>query len=735
MPTPKPQKILYIGSLDDSGNSFKRFNTLRKMGYQLEGIDVDNYIFGSVWMRLHFHLYVGPGIISLNRKILKAVDDFAPDLIWVDNKPYVTSNTLNKIKSRHSEIKIVNVITDDPFGKYHYAWRFIYKTFKYYDVHFVQREINISELKRHGANRVELCFRSFDPEFHFCLDEDQISTSYKTEIGFIGSYEDDREEFVANLVQNGIDVKIIGDGWENGRYWNILKSHHKGPSVYGDEYVKVLNGMDIALHFLRKANRDQQDSRTFEIPACGTFMLAERSNLHTQFFKEKEEADFFTSKEDLLSKVQFYINNPIERARIAKQGYNRAYNSGYDHKSRLYDVIDKIYNGDKKNLLYKSIVVSIYYDPDFYPPTINAIINLSELCEELIVVTRNHSKHDFPFPGNVRLVKIGDLMSVQDSERASLIKKIKSFLDFTFCLWNQMRKSNVDLVLLYDAIPLFSYFLTRTLSGRKKFIWYHNHDMPNTHKVRKFSIGWFATKYEFSAMGHIDYFTLPSLDRLRFYPKWTDSNRFFTIPNYPSLKVYKKREDNLFLNDEIKLIFQGTIGEEHALENIIRLLNEKIGGKSIKLVLKGGVRPHYRDQLDELAKKTNTSDKLTWVPLGPYSELPSLTSTCHIGIAIYMGNDNVRKTLGTASNKIYEYAASGLPVILYDNEQFRKYLGQQPWAFFTDGSIGSLRNCIDEIMQKFTTASKQSRASFEEELNFEFSFSQLISMVRKKTKI
>lgn len=732
---PSSTKILYIGSLETSGNSYKRFETLKSMGFQVEGINVDTYIFGTIWMRFHFHLYMGPGISALNKKVIKKAADFKPDIIWVDNKPYLKSALLKKLKSENPESKIVNLLTDDPFGKFHYAWRLIYHTFKYYDIHFVQREINISELKRWGAKRVETCFRSFDSAFHRKLTKAEYETKkYDTKVGFIGSFEEDREAYIAFLVKNGIDVDITGDGWENGKYWTLLKKYYKGPSVYGDEYIKVINGMEIALHFLRKANRDQQDSRTFEIPACGTFMLAERSHLHLNFFKEGEEADFFTSKEELLKKLNYYLSARAEREKIALAGYFRSYNSGYDHRSRLTEVLNKIYSEPAAPLPFKTVVTSIYYDPDFYPPTINAIVNLSQICEELVVVSRNHSLLDFPYPGNVKLVKLGKLITVQESERKNLAIKIQVFLQFTWSLMRQLKRRSVDLALFYDAIPLFSFFICRRFLTSDKICWYHNHDMPSTHHVRKYSIGWFSTKYEFPTMKSVDYFSLPSNDRLQFYPEWKDMDRYLSIPNYPSLKVYQKREFNTFVNDEIKIIFQGTIGEGHALEELISILSEKIDGKSLKLILKGGVRPHYKKLLSDLAISMGVEDKVEWLPLGPYCELPALTSTCHIGIAIYMGTDKVRRTLGTASNKIYEYAASGLPVILYDNEQFRKYLGHQPWAFFTDGSPALLKDCIRKIINNYNELSSLSRGSFEKDLNFEHAFSNVMKIIQKKPR-
>lgn len=375
------------------------------------------------------------------------------------------------------------------------------------------------------------------------------------------------------------------------------------------------------------------------------------------------------------------------------------------------------------------VVVAIYIDPDFYPPTINAILNLAEKFKEVIVISRNNSEVSYPFPSNVTVKKVGKFTTVRDSEKKGMMFKAFSFLQFTRTICKYTCSKKTDLLVVYDSIPLLSFFVIKPFLGNRKKIWYHNHDMPSIHHIRKFSIGWFSAKYERKAMKSINYFSLPSSDRLEFYPNLDTNLQYFTIPNYPSLKVYHAAGSKVPATYKLKIIFQGFIGYGHALEEMIELLKEKIDGLELQLILKGSVKDEYKEKLSALAKQFGVSDKLIWIGIGPYADLPALTASCDIGIAVHKKTDNVSRTLGTASNKIYEYAASGLPVILYNIEQFEKYLSKYSWTFFSDGSLGSLRENLVTILKQLPEISKAARRDFENELNFEEHFNKTIKVI------
>ena len=97
-------------------------------------------------------------------------------------------------------------------------------------------------------------------------------------------------------------VNIWGNGWEKSKlHHSNLNIHHK--FLYEKNYPQTIFKSKINLNFLRKINDDVITSRSLEIPASGGFMLAERTEAQTKIFQERIEADYFSSKEELLKKI------------------------------------------------------------------------------------------------------------------------------------------------------------------------------------------------------------------------------------------------------------------------------------------------------------------------------------------------------------------------------------------------------------------------------------------------
>jgi hypothetical protein len=123
---------------------------------------------------------------------------------------------------------------------------------------------------------------------------------------------------------------------------HLLARSYQGGEMYADDYARALTGAKIGLGFLRKVCPDQHTTRTFEIPACGSMLLADRTAEHQEFFEEGKEAEFFASTEELLDKIKFYCSNECARERIAKAGHKRCTDGNYAYVHRLRAALEHV---------------------------------------------------------------------------------------------------------------------------------------------------------------------------------------------------------------------------------------------------------------------------------------------------------------------------------------------------------------------------------------------------------
>jgi spore maturation protein CgeB len=185
-------------------------------------------------------------------------------------------------------------------------------------------------------------------------------------VGFLGGWEPRRERMLHEVAASGAQLKIWGFAWDflrDGR-WSlrrhiVLKQlagtdsfrFHRDPlladalqggEVYSDDYARALSGANVGLGFLRTVCDDQHTTRTFEIPACGSMLLADRTEEHQGFFKDGVEAAFFSSREELIDKLRFYTTNERTRHAVVAAGIERCRRSGYAYIHRMNDALRKV---------------------------------------------------------------------------------------------------------------------------------------------------------------------------------------------------------------------------------------------------------------------------------------------------------------------------------------------------------------------------------------------------------
>lgn len=334
--------VLYCGGLSGISTSRMRAEALDRIGVQGNRLDTGGFAprgrLARVVARATGYAASQRGMA---RAFLAAIRAASPDVVWCDKTIFLDVATLSQARATSGAL-FVHYNPDDPFGTAPGIWRSFVAAIPQYDVHLVPKPENVAEYLVRGARHVIPFDRGFCPVAHTPPDIDHAQwAEFAVPVAFTGTCEDEREASLAHLVANGISVAVRGSLWPQGRRWRVLKTSYRGPGVDGAAYRLALGAPQITLHFLRHDNRDEQDSRTFEIPACGGFMLAEWSPRHAELFEEDVEAVFFRSDAELLEKVRHYLARPAECAAIAARGRARALASGYDYDSRMREFLHK----------------------------------------------------------------------------------------------------------------------------------------------------------------------------------------------------------------------------------------------------------------------------------------------------------------------------------------------------------------------------------------------------------
>ncbi|MCR5606042.1 MAG: glycosyltransferase [Treponema sp.] len=337
-------RALYVGYLlDESSTSVHRGNALARAIKNVDKVNMQtdriylNYRLANFLFRHRIPCYL-PDRDKCNQLIKKMVDKNVYDIVWIDKGLEVKPSTLKYIKNRNRNTVIINYSPDNMALRHNQSQQFI-DCVPLYDLHVTTKSYIIGDLKKLGARDVLFTFQKYEPGFHYPheVDDNDIA-KFGGDVGFIGTFERDRLESILYLTRNGIKVRVFG-----GQEWQEYKDDNpnliiENGGLYNENYAKSFKCFKISLCFLRKLNFDLHTSRSVEIPACGGFMLAERTKEHEELFEEGIEAEYFGDNEELLRKCRYYLEHEDERKAIAQKGYERCLKSDYSTDGLIKEV-------------------------------------------------------------------------------------------------------------------------------------------------------------------------------------------------------------------------------------------------------------------------------------------------------------------------------------------------------------------------------------------------------------
>ena len=341
---PSHLKILYVGTLTQYDSALYRAWALERLGQQVIPFDVTSQKTGSLLGKIEFRLSAGPGVWQFNRDLLRAAEQHRPDVMWGDKLLYMQPSTLKKLRSMG--IALVNYTIDNPFGpRKDPGWRLYMQCIPFYDLHIVQRDQNVLDYKQRGARDVLKIQTAYEPTLHFPPPPGWSDKDRNREVSFIGTPYDNRADFLTRLWRDhGLPVVISGPlVWKDALSPETFQALYRGRGeLFLDAYREGIWRSKINLSFLTHSNQDEFTHKSFEIAGCGGFLLAERSQGHSDRFLEGEEAAFFGGIEECAAMCRRYLPDEAARERIARAGHQRAVRDGYNNDGQVGAILERL---------------------------------------------------------------------------------------------------------------------------------------------------------------------------------------------------------------------------------------------------------------------------------------------------------------------------------------------------------------------------------------------------------
>ena len=278
---------------------------------------------------------------ELQKKVIKFVDNIKPNvLFFVLYKGAFEFTTLDYLKSKYVTI---NWFCDD-------HWRFDIFT-KYQAPHFTYAittdKFALSKYKKIGYKNVIL---SQWASFGCSKNIDFEAIKYNYNVSFVGGISGYRKWLINRLKRRGVKVECFGAGWGNrrvsyGEMAEIFKTSKINLNISNSASydVRYIFSSIRSLHEIVRTTKriEQLKARNFEIPAFGGFQLTNYVPSLEDYFEIGSEVAIYTSIEDLVLQIDYYLGNEEERREIMINGYKKAINE-YTYLNRLKDIFEKM---------------------------------------------------------------------------------------------------------------------------------------------------------------------------------------------------------------------------------------------------------------------------------------------------------------------------------------------------------------------------------------------------------
>lgn len=298
----------------------------RKLDWTIQEIDLRDHFDagGPLWRRV-----AGRLTKRFNRAIYEAAVEAAcrhlkPDILFTVKGSHLTRPTLDRVRDLGAQIVCF-------WPDYHFGYPDLdVDALLDSDLFITSKSFQMPWLAERGLKgRSAFVAHGYNPAAHAPVLKEVSESDYTADIRYIGNHSPHKQAWIEELDRRLPDanLRVVGNRWRRA-----LGKGTAARIVEADQYMAASYALavqtariNIAVHFGKAANgwEDLVSTRTFEIPACGGFMLHIDNDEVREYYDVGREIDVFTTPEELADKCRFYLANDETRRRMAQRGYER----------------------------------------------------------------------------------------------------------------------------------------------------------------------------------------------------------------------------------------------------------------------------------------------------------------------------------------------------------------------------------------------------------------------------
>lgn len=574
-------KILLVGEIYKGAFGELIHHNLVKLGVDTEIINTCDLFKTSFVNRvlnkfLKTSHYFGFGVRNINKIVLEKASIGKFDFVLFIKPILIYPKTIINIKKNvGGRVKIIG-LTLDPLNIFNYHSDFFYKSMPLFDLYIAGRREDGEIMYKFGAKKVYWFLFGTDTSCHYPVKVSAVDKEKSgADIIFLGTYAkgEKRVEYMERLCQEGYDVKIYGNSWNNLPLNSCLRRKNKiiPGSTPCEEMSKIISGSKIVLAFMRDVMEAKIGMRTFEIPLCMGFMLHQRTKEAEELLISDKEAVFFSDYMEMKEKIDFYLKHPELRDKIAEAGYKKILNCDSLNNNVTKKLVSILKNeiSDSDVIVRKPIKVTISVIGRFHLFNLAQQLLKKNYLHQLITSYPKFEVKKYVIPKDkISSIIIKEVIQRGWEKLPNFLKGIYNPQYFIHEIFDKIAafklKKGADIVIVSGLHTLrkAKKFGAITISERgSSHILYQNRILKEEYEKFGIKIKPFTLPHpkiienELKSYEEVDYISIPSLFVKRTFLEYGfPENKLIQIPYGVDLSQFKQvpKEDDIF-----RVVFAG----------------------------------------------------------------------------------------------------------------------------------------------------------------------------------